>query len=550
MLRELYIENLAVIEKAAIAFSGGFNVFTGETGAGKSILIGGINAVLGGRVNKDAVRTNAEKAVICALFDDLPDKTLDKLSEYGYGGDELSLTREISADGKSTARINGKTTTASVLKEIASGLIDIHGQHETHSIVAADSQLDLIDSFGNIAVSDYERAFREFSAVSRKIKTLLEENERRREKIESLTERLADLNPYNLKKGEEEVVVSELRRVRNAQTLSETVGRAYASINGGEEPGALDLLRGGKECMGEAARLVPEYEELKERLESVVIELDDIKRELSSLLPESTNDNLQRLSYLEERTSDFLRLERKYGMCVDELVDRIGRWQTELDELKSGEGESENLLAEKKRLGDEVRAKAGELTAKRRETAEKLASLIREELFYLDMPDVRVAFGISKEKVTIKGMDGAQLLISVNKGEEPKPASKIASGGELSRIMLAIKSVLAETDNIPIMIFDEIDSGISGRAARKVAVKLKGLSNKRQVLCVTHLAQIAAAANNHLLIEKTSDGKRTFTSVKSVSGEERKRELARIISGDEDELSLANAKRLIEKTQA
>ncbi|MDR0223228.1 MAG: DNA repair protein RecN [Oscillospiraceae bacterium] len=552
MLRELCIENLAVIEKAVIAFGGAFNAFTGETGAGKSILIGSINAVLGGRVYKDMVRAGAEKAVVTALFDGLPVKTVKKLTEYGYGGDfELTLAREISADGKSAARINGRTATASVLKEVAEGLIDIHGQNETHSIAVADRQLELIDSFGNISLSEYERSFREFSAVSRKIKTLQNENESKAERIERLTGRLDDLSPYKLKKGEEEELAGELWRARNARALSETIGGAYSSVSGdGDEAGALGLLGLCKGYLGEAAKHIPGCKALKERLEGVIIELDDIKREIGSYLTENEDDNPQRLSYLEERVSDFLRLERKYGTDIDGLVEKIEGWRAELDGLLGAEDITAKLRAEKKRLGDEVRAKAEALTAKRLKTAERLASLIREELIYLDMPDVRLVFDITREKVTVKGMDGARLMISVNKGEEPKPASKIASGGELSRIMLAIKSVLAESDDIPVMVFDEIDSGISGRAAHKVGVKLKNLSKKRQVLCVTHLAQIAALADNHLLIEKKSDGKRVFTNVKSVSGEERKRELARIISGDEDELSLANAERLIERRES
>ncbi|MCL2633908.1 MAG: DNA repair protein RecN [Oscillospiraceae bacterium] len=531
MLKELYIENLAIIEKAVITFDNRLNVFSGETGAGKSILIGGINAVLGGRVYKDIVRAGAEKAVITALFD------------IAETGEELLLTREINSSGNSVARINGKTATAADLKGATAGLIDIHGQHETRLIISAESQLELIDSFGEISLDEYQQAFRDFSTISKSIKMLQNESLLRDEKIELLSERIADLTPYKLKKGEEEEISRELERLRNIQNISDSLNKAYYAINGGEEPGASELTRLCGVSLAEAMRYVPECKELKSRIDSLVIELDDIKQEISPLISE--NFDIDKLPHLEERMSDFLRLKRKYTMDIDELVDKSAQWKQELHDLQGGDNTIEKLLSEKKRLGDEVRVKAEKITLKRKETADKLSELIKQELLYLDMPDVQIIFEVVQEKVTVTGMDGVELLISVNKGEEMKPASKIASGGELSRIMLAIKSVIAESDDIPTMIFDEIDSGLSGRAAQKVGTKLAELSKRRQVLCVTHLAQIAAMADNHLLIEKESIGERTYTNVKSITGEERKRELARIISGDEDELSMANAERLI-----
>ncbi|MCL2070869.1 MAG: DNA repair protein RecN [Oscillospiraceae bacterium] len=550
MLRELYIENLAIIEKAVIAFDKAFNVFSGETGAGKSILIGGINAVLGGRVTKDLIRAGAGKAVVTALFDNLPESVSAKLAEYGYGdfeSGELVLTREISESGSSSARVNGKTATSSMLKEIAAGLVDVHGQHQTRMITSNEFQLELIDKYGNISLSEYENTFRDFSAVSKQIKAFQKEMQLKDEKIEFLAAKIADIEPYKLKIGEEDEVSFELNRLRNIQTISETLNKAYAALTGdGEQSGALDILNLCKLSLGQAAGYITECKSLKERLEDAFIELDDIKHELSSVITENCGaSGAENLPRYEERMSDFLRLRRKYGLSIDELVEMTSEWRSELEELQDGDDILQRLEEQKRQIGDSLKRLGGELTVARKKTAETLSELICKELGFLDMPGTRLVFALKQERVTITGMDSAEMMISVNKGEELKPLAKIASGGELSRIMLAIKVVLS--GGAPVVVFDEIDSGISGRAAHKVGLKLSALSGERQVLCVTHLAQIAAMADNHLLIEKSRTGDRTYTNVRQVIGEERKRELARIISGDDDELSLANAERLMRR---
>ncbi|MCL1902938.1 MAG: DNA repair protein RecN [Oscillospiraceae bacterium] len=568
MLKELYIENLAIIEKAVIGFDKSLNVFSGETGAGKSILIGGINAVLGGRVSKDIVRAGANKATVTALFDNFPDNVREKLTEYGYASDaseaskasddcELILTREISDTGSSTARVNGKTATAAVLKEISAGLIDIHGQHHTRMIISRDAQLELIDSYGKISLNEYKDTFREFSRVSKQINTFQKEEGLKNEKIEILNAKIADVEPYKLRFGEEEEVSLELERLRNIQTVSETLNGAYVKLSGDSESetGAVDLLNLCKLGLSDVARFIPVCKTLKERVDAAHIELSDIKHELSVVISDNCGTGgaeiRDKLSAYEERMSDFLRLRRKYGLSVDELIEATAAWREELEALQNGDDFIQKLTDEKKQLGDKVKRLGGELSIKRNRTAKKLSELICKELEYLDMPGTRLVFNLTGDKVTITGMDSAELLISVNKGEAPKPLSKIASGGELSRIMLAIKVVFAESDDVPVMIFDEVDAGISGRAAYKVGLKLAELSKERQVLCVTHLAQIASMADNHLLIEKSvGAGERTFTSVKKVTGEQRKVELARIISGDEDEISLANAERLLEKAKS
>lgn len=557
MLKELYIENLAIIENITISFCENLNVFTGETGAGKSILIGGINAILGERVYKDVVRAGSDYALVNALFGDISDKVKHMLSQFGYGGekdqaDEILLSREINADGKSIARINGRTTTAAVMKEIASELIDIHGQHDSRMLMNGDSQREILDNYGGLGdkLAEYAECFKNFSLISRKIKKLQTETQLREAKQEILREKIESVKSFKLKKGEETEVTAELNSLRNAETLERTLNRVYSYFSGDDEAkGAIGLLQNAENDLNGLVEFLPQCRIFSERISGLIIELDDIKSELLPLIPDTYDS--ARLPLLEERMSDMQKLKRKFSLEIDELIDEFETWQDELADLEYSDNETEKLLIQKKQLGDRVKGLANELTSLRKSAAEKLVKQITNELVYLDMPDVRLEFGITQEKVTISGMDSVNILISVNRGEEPKPISKIASGGELSRIMLAIKSVLAENDNMPTMIFDEIDTGISGRAAHKVGVKLSGISKKRQVLCVTHLAQIAAMADYHLLIEKRSDEARTFTSVLNLDFEGKKKELARIISGDsENAMSLKNAEELLLQKQA
>jgi len=516
MLKELYIENLAVIEEATVSFCGGFNVFTGETGAGKSILIGGIKAILGGRVSKDLVRSGAEKAVITALFD-----TGD------CEGELLILTREISSTGSSIARIGGKPVTASELRDVAAKLIDIHGQHDSHTLTDNTRQRELLDNFGGLTgdLAEYAGVFKDFSELSKKIKRLQTDENIKEEKAALLKEKIDDVNSYKLTLGEEADVKIKLERKQNAEAITRELMKARESLS-------TEALRETKAGLQMIAAFMPGADELLARIDSAIIELDDIWRELGRNDSVGFEADAHRL---EERMSDLTRLKRKYKLDIDGLIEEADRWRDELAELEYSEDALEKLIAERKNVGDNLKRLAGEITEKRTRAAEELAALITEELIFLDMPNVRLFFALTQEKVTVTGMDGVEIMISVNKGEEPKPLGKIASGGELSRIMLAIKAVLAESDSIPTMIFDEIDTGISGRAAQKVGSKLADIAKKRQVLCVTHLASIAAKADKHLLIEKTDDNLRTFTRVADLDLEQRKRELARIISGSEDE---------------
>ncbi len=550
MLRELSIENLAVIEKASIAFDDKLNVFTGETGAGKSILIGGINAILGGRVSKDIVRAGTEKAVVTGLFDDLPESVKAKLSDNGFAvDDELLLQRDIHADGKSTARINGRATTVAILRDIASELIDIHGQHDNRLLMDGDNQREILDSYGKNSglLSEYATAFKEFSALSRKIKEVSRKKTESLEKAELLRERLEELDRYNFSADEEETVKQKIEELRNAEYISENLYNAQTAISGDDDTdGAYSMLEHCKNSVSSLSDTIPELDKLAERISDMLVELEDIREEIVQRIPDEDEDTAGMLGVLEERLSVILRLQRKYGTDLAQILENSEKWRNELYEIDNGDDIIEELTEKKKEAGEKVKRLATVLTNRRKKAADDLAKQISAELTFLDMPDIRLVFDISQDKVTLSGMDKVEMLISVNKGEDLKPMSKIASGGELSRIMLAVKNVLAETDKLHTMIFDEIDTGISGRAAAKVGLKLHEAAENRQILCVTHLAQIAAIADTQLLIKKTSDEKRTYTGITKLDFEGRKREIARIISGDEnDPISLENAEMLL-----
>lgn len=545
MLRELSIENLAVIEKASASFGGSFNVFTGETGAGKSILIGGINAILGQRTTKDIVRTGTKKAVISALFDELPKSVSDKLEEFGFPAeDELMLTREIFADGKSSARINGRTATAAMLKEIGSMLVDVHGQHENRMLMSNDNQRDILDNYGGITekLAPYKEKFREFAKTSKRLKTLQEELKTRELKIEHLNRVVEDLSALGLEKGSGESLEQDLIRIQNTAKIQSAVWGAYNALSSEDGASVSDLLQTAAEQLRKVENTEPKAKSLLERITAMIPETNDIADELLTL---TSDDFEQREAELSDKVSALKHAKRKYNMDADELVDYLEKCKAELSELNGADNEIEELTERRHVLAEEVRVLADEISELRKKATEKLSEDIRTQLEFLDMPNVKIFFAINPDKITINGRDSVDMLISANAGEEPKPLNKIASGGELSRIMLAIKSVLADSDDIPTLIFDEVDSGISGRAAQKVGVKLHETSGKRQVLCITHLAQIAAKADTHLLIEKQVDGGRTFTKITDLDRDGRVRELARIIDGSASESALAAAEEML-----
>lgn len=550
MLRELSIENLAVIEKASVELGSNFNVFTGETGAGKSVIIGGINAVLGGRTTKDIVRSGAPKAVISALFDDISDRVKSKLTELGFSAEdgELVLMREITAEGKSSARINGRAATAAMLREVGELLVDIHGQHENRILMNNDNQRQILDSYGGLAqeLEEYRGEFRRFSRISRKLRELQEENKTRELRTGQLTTVIEELSELNLTYGEGERLEEELARIRRRAKIQGALFTANNLLNGEEAPGALDMVRESMNALASAGAVLPEADGLFSRLEEILPELEDISSEAASLAFRA-DDSEEREADIEDRVSAMKHACRKYNMDADQLVDYLEECQQELSGLSGLDVEIERLSEEKHELAGRVKQMAEHISEKRKEASARLSEEICEVLNFLNMPNVTLSFAVTPDKITINGMDEVEILISANAGEEPKPLNKTASGGELSRVMLAIKSVMAEGDDIPTMIFDEVDAGISGRTAAKVGIKLSETAQKRQVICITHLAQIAALAQTHILIEKQTENSRTYTRIIPLDFDGRKQELARIMDGGLTENGLKAAEEMLRR---
>lgn len=537
MLCELYIENLAVIQSARIPFTENFNVFTGETGAGKSILIGGINAVLGKRVSKEIVRSGCEKATVTAMFRRLSESTKAKLAELGieWGDDELMITREIFADGGSTARINYKTATASALREIGDTLIDVHGQHDNRILMYPEKHIEIVDGYADLGelLEDYKASFKELQSTARRIKQLAVSERESRQRADFLNRFIEEIGELELEdENEDAAVENEFAVANNSSVLLEALSGSHIALIGDENSSgmteAIDRIVGD---LADFSDIMPELGQLNSRLETAKIELADIGRELS-LIADRIDVDEQRLEYLADRREKLYNVKKRYSCTLGELIARYNTYLKETGEIAGYSKEIEELDKRKSSLLVKVTEKAERLSELRKKASAQLTERIAEELKFLDMPNVRIIFEHTTGKLTALGMDIMELMISVNPGEPPKPISKIASGGELSRIMLAVKNVIAEKEDIPTMIFDEVDTGVSGRAAQKIGVKLRQVSKTRQVLCVTHLSQIAVMADSHLLIEKKSSENSTFTSVTMLSGEQRVAEIARILGGE------------------
>lgn len=550
MLKELYIENLAVIEKASIEFCEKLNVFTGETGAGKSILIGGINAVLGQRVNKDIVRTGANKAIISASFYNISKDALDFLSQNGIDceDNELLITREIRSDGGSTARINSRPVNISLLRELGQSLINVHGQHDNQILMSSEKHIEILDEFSgaNEMLDDYRASFHSLQAMAKKINTLKKQANNKAFRINELQEIISEIDSLDIKPGEDEEIEKELDISKNAVILSEAIYKAESILKGNDDAdGTVTMVSEARSAVMPYTELYKELEPLYDRLSSAAIELDDIAMELSSLADKLDVDP-KRYDYLNERFAALRRIMKKYGPELSDVLNYLDECKSELDDLLSNDQNLSELEEQMKELLSEVTVKAKALSEHRKAAGERFVEQVTKELEFLNMPNVKLVVSQVTGKLTVNGLDTIEFLISANLGEEPKPIAKIASGGELSRIMLALKNVTAEKDGIDTLIFDEIDTGVSGRAAQKIGLKLKEIGQIRQVLCVTHLSQIAVMADEHLLIEKNDVDGRTVTSVRPLDMEGRKLEIARIMGGDNiDELMLENAENLI-----
>lgn len=550
MLSELYIENLAVIEKATIDFSDKLNVFTGETGAGKSILINGINAILGQRVTKDIVRTGTDKAVISALFTDIGDNVLQVLDELGISAEDgqLFLTREIRSDGGSVARVNSRAVNVSVLKAIGETLVTIHGQHDNQILMAPERHIEILDSYAEseALIEDYHSSFRELQSIAKKINKIKTEQSKKEFRMTELADIVEEINALNIHEGEDKEIEAELNISKNAVAISEALYMAKQLLSGDDDTdGAVEMTQRASKSVEGYTDIMTEISPIYDRLSSAAIEMEDISEEIGSLL-DSLDIDPKRYDYLNQRSDELRRIMKKYGPELDDVLTTLENSQNELDELSGAEQSLDELNKEKERLLAEVSKKAKALSDHRKKAGERFVSQVTEELEFLNMPKVKLVVQQKTGKLTINGMDSIEFLISANLGEEPKPIAKIASGGELSRIMLALKNVIAEKDSIGTLIFDEIDTGVSGRAAQKIGIKLKQISRLRQVLCVTHLAQMAVMADNHLLIEKNIQGDRTVTTVRTLDHEQRKYEIARIMGGENiTELMLENAEQYL-----
>lgn len=533
MLREIYIKNLAVIKEATIPLTENLNIFTGETGAGKSILINGINAVLGHRSSKDIVRTGCEKAVVTALFTELDGEIISCLDELGISHDnnEITVTREISADGRSIARINQRTASASLLKEIGGMLINIHGQHDNQILMDSERHLQVLDDFGTDGtfLENYREAFRELQHTAKKLNELKKMEHSKAERIIYLNAIIDDIGELELSENEDETLEKEYETAKNAEKMIIAIKNAVQCVSG--EDNASDMIASAENEILRYTENNDELNALYERISAVEIELADISAELENLADRIEIDG-QRLEYLGTRLNTINKLKKKYLTDCAGLVKLYDDACTEITKFESSASEIKALNEKKEALLHKVTERARELFDYREETGKKFAERVTTELEFLNMPDVVISVRHEKGKLTVTGMDNVEFLISANKGELPKPISKIASGGELSRIMLALKSVIAGRDGIPTMIFDEIDTGVSGKAAQKIGIKLSEIGKVRQVICVTHLSQIAVMADNHLMIEKQTVGERTETHVTQLDFEGRVTEIARIMGGE------------------
>ena len=537
MLMQLQIENVAVIEKQSIEFFDGFNVLTGETGAGKSIIIDSINAVTGERTSKDIIRTGAEKAKISATFcnigkdaENILEESTGDVTEDGI----LFINREISKDGKSVFRLNGKIVPMMIIKQIAPFLINIHGQNDNQKLFSASEHLKFIDSFASLdeEISEYKQIYSKLTDIKNELDNIETDDVLKERKIELLTFQIDEIKLANLSSGEEEELLSRRDVIRNSEELAENVSNAHNLLSGGdEEDGAVNLIKRVASSISQIADFDEEFVALSERTSSIAFELEEILSEIRNA-DGRFEYNEQELDEIEERLDVIFKLKQKYGNTIDEILEKYSEFQQQLDNITFSDKRIEKLKEEYESTFKKAFSIA-ETISKRRIIASKLlCDKIQNELAFLDMPNVK--FSVSHNTTDLKsdGIDQMEFLISANAGETLRPLSKIASGGELSRIMLAIKTVLSGEDQVNSMIFDEIDTGVSGKTARKIGEKMRQISYGKQVFCVTHLAQIASLANNHFLIEKnTSDG-RTFTSVKKLDLNERINEVARIMGGD------------------
>ena len=551
MIKSLHIENIAVIEKTDIDFDTGFNVLTGETGAGKSIIIDAINAVLGERTSKDLIRAGCEKATVSALFGDLSVEAQKVIVDNGFELDDgnLLVTRTLTLSG-GTIKVNGRPATASILKEIAKNLINIHGQHDNQKLLDPDNYylyLDMLAENGD-ELTDYYNEFKHFNAVRRELNSQETDEGEKQRRMDILQYQIKELEDADVSLGEVDEIKRKLTIAENFEKTIAALSDASVCLDGSEiSDGAISLVRNSQKYIDSAKNV--EFDALSNQLADVLGSLYDISAQIRSYVDNDEYNNLD-AEKLRERLDTLRRLMLKYGDDEQKMLDFLENARLELDKIVCSDKRIEELSLELDKSTERLISLGEKLTATRQKAAKYFSHQVSEVLCGLDMPNVKFVVNINRDKYTRHGCDAVEFLISANAGESVKPLHKIASGGELSRTMLAIKSVLADKDDVDTLIFDEIDTGISGRAADKVGLQLQRVSSSRQVICVTHLAQIAAYADNHLLIEKNVVNDRTYTNVSSLDNEQRIGEIARIMSGTELTENLYNsAKELLDRSK-
>ncbi len=551
MLSSLQIENVAVIQKAEVHFEPGLNVLTGETGAGKSILIDSINAILGNRTSKDLVRTGAAKAVIRAAFEQVPPAVLDKLEQSGYERSEaLLLSREITAEGKSSCRINGMPATAAVLRELCGGLININGQHDSVGLLNPAHHLGILDDYAQnrTIFQEYYALYRELVRVKRELDALITDEAEKQRKIDLLQYQVQEIEDAALTAGEEQTLENRRKVLSNASAIRDRLAQSYALLSGSDDAaGAVDLLGEASNAVDAAAQLDPALTAAAGQLLDLYYNAKDVAADLIGRL-DAYDTNDAELDEVEQRLDLLYRLKRKYGSTVEDVIAFGQHAREELDNIQHSQQRYDALQAEKLRLYAKAREKAEALTQTRLKAFEELNTRISGTLDFLNMPGVRMTLRHTRGPLASHGQDSVEFYISTNPGEAPKPLAKIASGGELSRITLAIKNAMADKDAVPTVIYDEIDSGVSGKAAGRIGEVLRQSAQGHQILCITHTAQIAALADCHLLIQKNVSNERTYTEIHPLDENGRVEALARLISGDHvTELSRANAREMLQE---
>lgn len=553
MLELLHIENIAIIEAADIEFAPGFNALTGETGAGKSIVIDSLSAVLGQRTSRELIRTGADKAFVSAAFSGVAPGLSEELGIQPEADGTLLLQREIQTDGKNVCRVNGRPVTVSQLRALGARLLNIHGQHDGQQLLDEEQHIVYLDSFGKTEKlkETYTVKYKRFTDIRRQIQSLQMDEAEKARRVDTLKYQIEELRRAKLKPGEEEELTTRRGMLRNAEKFLDAVAGADYALNGDDSGGgALSALRQAQDALGAVRHLDDGFGQLYERLSEAYSEVYDIAATVEDKRGE-LDVSPGELDRVEGRMDQLYRLKKKYGATVEDMLDYLERCQTELAQIEDAGDTLERLEHEMSRAEKETRQAAQALSDARRAAAERLTEQILTELQQLDMGKIRFAVDFAEKPLDGDGMDAVRFLMSANTGETLRPIHKIASGGELARIMLAMKNVLSEQDHVGTMVFDEVDTGVSGRAAQKVAEKMARISRSKQVLCVTHLPQLAAMADTHFSVEKGEKNGRTYTEVRRLEREQRRQELARLTGGSHvSQTMLDGAEELLEQAEA